>query len=102
MAKSNNKISLDNDNLQAIFVCAIRYSLGRRTYMPHLVIDFLISLLPHLSDKTLSVIERDIREAEKMGIGYGDDLIDKPKWLLFHGKVVQEIDKRKTKAQSGG
>lgn len=102
MAKTNNKISLDNDNLQAIFVCAIRYSLGRRSYMPHLVIDYIIPLLPYLSDKTLSVIERDIREAEKIGIGYGDDLIDKPKWLSFYDQVVQEIDKRKLEIQLGG
>ena len=95
MAKSNNKISLDNDNLQAIFVCAIRYSLGRRTYMPHLVIDFLTPLLPHLSDKTLSVIERDIREADKMGVGYGDERIDKPRWLQFRQLILSEIEKRK-------
>lgn len=90
-----NTINIDDEDFQTMLICAIRYSLGRRTYMPHLVIDYITPLIKYLSDKTLNIIERDIREAENMGIGYGDEQIDKPKWLTFHQNIQEEINKRK-------
>lgn len=32
--------------------CAVRYAVGRKTYMPGLVIDFITPLVPHLNDKS--------------------------------------------------
>lgn len=90
-----NTINIDDENFQTMLICAIRYSLGRRTYMPHLVIDYITPLIKYLSDKTLNIIERDIRESENIGIGYGDEQIDKPKWLTFHQNIKEEINKRK-------
>ena len=31
------------DNLYAVLICAVRYSLGRRTYMPGLVTDWAMA-----------------------------------------------------------
>lgn len=47
------KIDLSNDDFGAVLNCAVRYTLGRRTYMPGLVIDYIRPLLPFLSSKTL-------------------------------------------------
>ena len=74
-----------------ILICAIRYCLGRQTYMPILVIDFIRPMLPHLDNKTLSIIENDIRNAES----YGNEKIDKPIWLQFLSEVEEEICRRK-------
>ena len=73
MANTKNKVSIDNDNFQIILTCAVRYSLGRRTYMPHLVMDYIAPLVPMLSDKTLAVIERltagvDIMQRRHAGV----------------------------------
>lgn len=95
MANIKNKVSVDDDNFQAILMCAVRYSLGRQTYMPHLVMDYIAPLVPLLSDRTLAVIERDIGEADKMGVGYGNERIDKPRWLQFRQLILSEIKKRK-------
>lgn len=44
---------------------AIRYSMGRQTYMPSTVCDFAIRYMPILDDKTVQVIIEDIaREIE--------------------------------------
>ena len=43
------KIDPTDDDFGAVLNCAIRYSLGRQTYMPHLVMDFARPLLPFLS-----------------------------------------------------
>ena len=44
---------------------AIRYSIGRQTYMPSTVCDFTLRYMPMLDDKTIQVIIEDItREIE--------------------------------------
>lgn len=93
---SNQKPIIDptDDYFGTVLNCAIRYSLGRKTYIPHLVIDFAYPLLPYLSDKTLWCMSRDIKEAETYG-GYGSPVIDEPKWKAFLRDVDVEIDKRK-------
>lgn len=75
----------------AILICAIRYCLGRQTYMPSLVTEFIKPLLPQLDKNTLNVMAKDIRNAEN----YGDERIDKPMWVRFLNDIEQEICKRK-------
>lgn len=94
MPKLQPKIDLTDDDFGAVLNCAIRYSLGRQTYMPHLVMDFARPLLPFLSGRTLWCIARDIREAETYG-GYGSPVMDEPKWRAFLEEVNIEIEKRK-------
>lgn len=90
-------IDLTDDDFGAVLNCAIRYSLGRQTYMPHLVMDFARPLLPYLSGRTLWCMARDIREAETYG-GYGSPVIDEPHWRKFLEEVEAEVEKRKSEA----
>lgn len=39
-------------------------------------------------------MERDIREAENYGTGYGSETIDKPAWLNFLKEVQDELTRR--------
>lgn len=84
------QINLGDDFFGAVLNCAVRYSIGRRTYMPSLVTDFIRPLLPYLSDKTLWCFERDI-EGER---NYGMEM-DKELWLRFLVEVRAEIERRK-------
>ena len=86
-------IQLDDDDFGLMLNCAVRYAIGRHTYMPHAVISFITPLLPHLSIKTLWCFDRDIAEQENRG-GYGDPKIDEPGWRRFHEKVKTEIVRR--------
>lgn len=76
-------VRLNDDNFGSVLICAVRYSIGRMTYMPRLVQDFIRPLLPYLSSKTLYVMERDISEANS----YGDPNIDEPDWMRFLSEV---------------
>lgn len=76
-------VRLEDDNFGAVLNCAVRYSIGRMTYMPHLVQSYIRPLLPYLSNKTLYVMERDIAEAGS----YGDPHIDEPDWMRFLSEV---------------
>lgn len=92
MAKKNKLMfELNDDYFGAVLNCAVRYCLGRETYMPGLVQDFIRPLLPHLSNKTLFVMERDIREAG----GYGHPQIDEPGWMRFLADVQKAMEEKK-------
>lgn len=87
------KIDVSQDNFGCILNCAVRYALGRQTYMPGLVVDFATPLLPYLSERTLHVLDQDITDQRYIG-GYGDKNIDEPIWEKFHMAVIAEECRR--------
>ena len=86
-------IDLRDDFFGTILNCAVRYSIGRQTYMPGLVIDFITPLLPHLSDKTLWCFDQDVTDAKYYPGGYGASC-DEQLWLRFHEAVRAERTRR--------
>lgn len=83
-----------SDDFGAVCNCAVRYCLGRRSYMPSLVCRYIISLLPELTDKTLDCFERDIAERKRTGFDFGDSC-DYETWDAFYKAVCKEIEGRK-------
>lgn len=57
----------NTDDFCLVCICAVRYCLGRRTYMPWSVMSFIKPVLPALDDKTLYVMARDIAETDNLG-----------------------------------
>ncbi|WP_417293627.1 hypothetical protein [Dysosmobacter sp.] len=89
---STNKkpnIDLADHDFGCLVTCAIRYCLGRCTYMPKLVCDFVFPLLPYLDDQTIGCMERDIREAPF----YGMDC-DYATWMQFLKQIRAEMERR--------
>ena len=82
-----------NKDLETILLCAIRYAIGRQTYMPSLVIDYITPLLSHLSYNTLGLIAAEIIDHSYDG-GLGDDMIDRLYWLNFKRKILAEMERR--------
>lgn len=58
------QIDVSDDDFGTIVTCAVRYSLGRLTYMPSLVQDFVTPLIPHLHRLALSALVRDVAQYE--------------------------------------
>ena len=88
-----------NKDLETILLCAIRYAIGRQTYMPSLVIDYITPLLSHLSYNTLGLIAAEIIDHSYDG-GLGDDMIDRPYWLAFKKKILAEMERRGNEANN--
>lgn len=65
-----------------IAVCALRYCVGRRTYMPSLVIDWVKANWEFLSVADRQVIYHDTRKAIASGLSLGHDC-DRDTWLEF-------------------
>lgn len=90
-------LDLTDNDFTCVLLSAIRYTLGRETYLPSLITSYIKPLLPYLTDKALFLFERDIREQGNTGYerAYGDSLIYKPVWDKFYADVVAEMGKRK-------
>lgn len=68
---------------------AVRYSLGRYTYMPSTVAEFVLKYLNYLDNKTISVMICDIDEALK-----NEDLPLRKIWVELKSKLEIEMHAR--------
>lgn len=96
--QDNPSVKLDDDFF-TIVICAIRYSLGRRTYMPSLVCGYAKQYIKEIPTKDLYVISRDIREHGSESYGaeaYGDEC-DLITWMNFLEAVETEYKSRPDK-----
>lgn len=93
------KIKVDprDDDFGAVLNCAVRYAIGRRTYMPSIVVGFILPLVSELTDKTLWCFERDILEHAERGT-LGDDC-DAVKWHKLLLATQNEIRRRENNAE---
>lgn len=53
-----------NDNFSTICLCAMRYVLGRETYMPGLVQNYIKAHINEINRATIAIMIRDIDEAD--------------------------------------
>ena len=90
--KNPPEIEIDSDDFGLILNCAVRYALGRRTYVTSSVPSFIAPLLPYIDNRTLYVLDQDITDQKYCG-GYGDEC-DHASWMQFHEKVKAEEEKR--------
>ena len=81
-------------NFETILLCAVRYAIGRRTYIPSLVIDYITPLLPYLSEDVLKLIANEIIGRYTYEGALGDEKIDRPYWLNFKRKILAEMERR--------
>ena len=80
-----------------ILNCAVRYAIGRMTYIPSSVIQYILPLIDKLDSKTLDVFIQDIERYKKdvdRGIGAWGMDSDKKDWLLFLEYCKKEINSR--------
>ena len=86
-----------NKNFETILLCAVRYAIGRRTYIPSRVIDYITPLLPYLSEDVLKLIADEIIGHYTYEGALGDEKIDRPYWEQFLQKIRLEIGDRHEK-----
>ena len=96
--KMKKKIAFEQDDLGTLCICAIRYCMGRQTYMPDLVREIVRPLLPSLTDKDISIMLDDCDYQAKYDL-YGDEQIDKPGWIRWKVELVDEIKNRREEKQ---
>lgn len=83
---------MESDHETGIVVlCAIRYCIGRRTYMPGLLTDWVRRHWGKLSEKDRALILRDVQEVCDRPETLGDDC-DRNTWTSFRDWMITNND----------
>ena len=93
-----NWISIEADtDFSTIVGCALRYALGRYTYMPSTVKGFIERHIEAITENDLNVMISDIEDKMK----YNKELPYKELWLELRDDLVVELKKREESKQKG-
>ena len=93
-------IKADLDDLWLMFGAALRYSTGRKTYMPSTVRQVIVDNLPLINQKWIINCLRDINDYERDRIRWGklgtryDDHFHHEIWMGLKEMLIKECDKR--------
>lgn len=82
-------IPLD-ENMELILSCAVRYGIGRRTYITSVIHDTIKPLISDISTYILISIKNDIKDADDLGMD-----CDEYHWKALYDAIEQELIKRK-------
>lgn len=96
------KLDLTKD-LEHMLIDAERYAFGRRTYIVGTTVNYLISVLPNLSDWCIGVMQKDMKSNRDLATGYGQhdleerfygDSCDMRDWMRFEAALDSEMKRR--------
>ena len=83
------------DDFESMLICALRYSIGRESYMPSITIDYIRYLIPMLSANTLFVMQRDIRETITSYGRIKRKLYMEAEWIKLESVLREEYERKK-------
>ena len=75
-------------NYEHIVISAVRYALGKKTYMVVLTVNYILEEIEYdkLSDECLNIIRRDIKNAEDYGME-----CDRKQWIKLLNRIEEVI-----------
>lgn len=89
------QITRDDDRGGAVLNCAVRYALGRSSYMPGLVMSVISPMLKNCNTKTIAVFVQDVSEwleRTQPETGFFDNYY--ADWQKFLETCKAELDRR--------
>lgn len=92
--KVHGMITITQD-FELMMIGALRYAIGRYTYMPSVTIEYIRYLIPQLSAKTLFVMKRDIDEEIEHCERMGRELYMDKEWQKLAEEIGIEYEKKK-------
>ena len=84
-----------SQDFELMMISALRYAIGRYTYMPSVTIEYIRYLIPQLSAKTLFVMKRDIDEEIEHCERMGRELYMDKEWAKLAEEIGIEYEKKK-------
>ena len=82
-------------DFELMMISALRYAIGRYTYMPSVTIEYIRYLIPQLSAKTLFVMQRDITEEIERYQHMERELYMAKEWEKLAEEMRIEYEKKK-------
>ena len=88
-----------DQKFESMLISAERYACGRRTYIVSTTVDYLLTLLPKLSDWCLGVLQQDLCGRRSMAEQIGNDRIwgdacDQCEWKRLMTALEAETERR--------
>lgn len=84
-----------NDDFEMMLECAERYAIGRHSYLPPDVVEYINFKLPYVSENCLMVLASDLTEEFSRYERMNWQLSYKQEWQGLLDAVRAEIEKRK-------
>ena len=81
-----------DENFQEILVSAVRYALGRMTYIVGLTVDYIMPMIQNLKTKYINIMIDDITYQGEY-YGYGMEM-DRKDWMRLLAALKAERDMR--------
>ena len=82
-------------DFELMMISALRYAIGRYTYMSRVTIDYIRYLIPQLSSNTLFVMKRDITEEIERYQRMERELYMVDEWQKLAEDMNMEYEKKK-------
>lgn len=82
-------------DFELMMISALRYAIGRESYMPGVTIDYIRYLIPQLSTKTLFIMKRDIAEEIERYQRMERELYMVDEWQKLAEDMNVEYEKKK-------
>lgn len=82
-------------DFELMMISALRYAIGRYTYMPSVTIGYIRYLIPQLSAKTLFIMKRDIEEEVARYQHMERELYMADEWKKLADEISTEYEKKK-------
>lgn len=87
------KVNMNQGDFELILMSAVRYALGRQTYIVGTTTKAVLEELPNLSKNCICTIINDIIKANSSS-GLGNKIIDEPMWVELLAKLRSELATR--------
>ena len=84
---------MEDKDFSIIVFCAFRYALGRMTYIPHIVSDFIKEHIEEITNKDIYLMIHEIDEYYESHGHIGMN-IDTDMWLSLKKFLEAEMEKR--------
>lgn len=88
-----------DENFQEILVSAVRYALGRMTYIVGLTVDYIMPMISDLETKYINIMIDDITYQGEY-YGYGMEM-DGKDWMRLLAGLKAERDRRLNDGNNG-
>lgn len=93
-----DQVQIGCSDFGTLCICALRYCMGRKTYMPDLVRTIVRPHLPQLTDKDIRVMLNDCAFQTEYEL-FGDERIDKSGWVIWKEVLEDERVRRQKRTE---
>ena len=87
------KLELNETDLRSIFMSAMRYAMGRQTYMPMAIANIIKNNLGQCSDTTLQYLANEIRDYATDEMSLRDTELHI--WLELRATILKHLGERR-------